>query len=599
MMAIIKKLGSVSFTVVISAALIVLSIVSTSVEAIQGTAFVQKAFYQTRWFDILVSFLWINIFCSTILRFPFKKSQIGFLITHVGILGLLAGALMARTHGVEGQMTLFEGETLHAIKQPGYTLGVSFPNQEETAFALRKGSFQFMLTKERLDASVPFCSLKAGNGHDRSFQNNTGQPVDFNIINIIENAVERREVVPGNDQAPLNHAVRVRIQSKQLAEDAAVWLVEHDAQDAAADKTMTGPVTLVLRPQAKAAAAQKPVLRVSDKAGHEIAVIDVGGDKPLAASIPLGRTGFTIKGLAYYPYAAVAGKKIINLPDAKRFNPAVVFDLVDAKGTAVRNVKFAFFPEFESMHPQTSAPVHDLQIKFDAGTPADLDNVPEGLQVAFYYDQENAWRYQSRLQDKILAEGPLTTGACVPAGWMDVDFCVEAALSHVHVSYAMAQSKDGQQGGLAAALMVPSVSGSQVYWVFEDKTTPVRLAKGEVTFLLKPRTAELPFSLALKQFRKIDYPGTQDAASYESDVVLADAKRKLSLEGTIAMNHPLEYQGYKIFQSSYFTDPQYGKASVFTVARNPGIPLIYIGSILACLGALFQFYGPRQKTAAA
>ena len=106
MINIVKKLGSVGFTVVISVALILLLIVSTSMEAINGTPFAQKVFYQTRWFDILVSLLWVNIFCSTVLRFPFKKVQAGFLLTHIGILILLTGALITRTHTIEGEMTL-------------------------------------------------------------------------------------------------------------------------------------------------------------------------------------------------------------------------------------------------------------------------------------------------------------------------------------------------------------------------------------------------------------------------------------------------------------------------------------------------------------
>ena len=108
--------------------------------------------------------------------------------------------------------------------------------------------------------------------------------------------------------------------------------------------------------------------------------------------------------------------------------------------------------------------------------------------------------------------------------------------------------------------------------------------------MLSAKTLGLPFSLTLKQFRKVDYPGTQDAASFESDVVLTDTQRKLTLERTISMNRPLEYDGYKIFQTSYMRDQNGLNGSVFTVAKNPGIPWIYLGSIVAFLGALFQFY---------
>ena len=592
MMSIIKKLGSVGFTVAISVGLIILLTISTSLEAVHGTLFAQKAFYQTRWFDMVVSLLWINIFCSTVLRFPFKKGQIGFLITHSGILLLLAGALMTRLYGIEGEMAIFEGETRNTIKQPGYALNIAFPNQEETLAVLRQGRFKVALTKERLNAATPFCAL----GTKKAVRNreDSGPRVDFNVVKIIEKAIERRQVTIGDEQSPVNHAIEVRVHSQQLAQDAAVWLVEHDGQDHGADTAMAGPIKLMMRPDVRPAPAQQPILHILDQAGKEILAINVS-DTGLAKSIRLGKSGLTIKDLEYYPYATVSANKLINFPEGKRLNPAVVFNLVDAKKVSVRQVKFAFFPEFESMHPQVSKTAARVQIKFEAGNLQAVEEPFNGLQVSFVYDQGNGWKYRTKFQDKFLAEGNVAVGACVPAGWMDAVLCVRQTMSRAQVSYDIAPSENGQDGVLAAAVTVPAASPADVSWVFEGRRTPVRLAQGEVHFSLVPETRAVPFALTLKQFRKVDYPGTHDAASYESDVVLVDAARKMSLERTVVMNHPLEYDGYKIFQSSYFSDPEAGKASVFTVSRNPGIPWIYVGSILACLGALFQFFGPEQK----
>ncbi|MBF0330824.1 MAG: cytochrome c biogenesis protein ResB [Candidatus Omnitrophica bacterium] len=121
------------------------------------------------------------------------------------------------------------------------------------------------------------------------------------------------------------------------------------------------------------------------------------------------------------------------------------------------------------------------------------------------------------------------------------------------------------------------------------------LAEGETANAMQqmdlPTVTALPFSLTLKQFRKIDYPGTMSAAAFESDVTLRDLHSGSTFERTISMNHPLSYAGYKVFQSSYFMDEQHAKISVFSVAHNPGILWIYIGSVLACCGAMVQFYG--------
>ena len=103
MTQLLKKLGSFSFTVWISVLLMLLLIVSTVLESIYGTAFAQKTFYQAQWFNLFLSLLCVNIICATILRFPIRKYRIGFLITHIGIVGLLIGALITRVFGIDGQ----------------------------------------------------------------------------------------------------------------------------------------------------------------------------------------------------------------------------------------------------------------------------------------------------------------------------------------------------------------------------------------------------------------------------------------------------------------------------------------------------------------
>ena len=104
------------------------------------------------------------------------------------------------------------------------------------------------------------------------------------------------------------------------------------------------------------------------------------------------------------------------------------------------------------------------------------------------------------------------------------------------------------------------------------------------------KNSTVPFILELKDFRKVDYPGTNKPQSFESDVALSDPVEQIRIEKTIKMNKPLDYKGYRIFQSSYIQDPEHGEASVFTVAKDPGITLIYVGSGIMFLGVVLIFY---------
>lgn len=61
---------------------------------------------------------------------------------------------------------------------------------------------------------------------------------------------------------------------------------------------------------------------------------------------------------------------------------------------------------------------------------------------------------------------------------------------------------------------------------------------------------ELPFKLAVKDFR-IEHYATGQPKSFESDLVLTAPELDAPLEQTIAVNHPLSYKGYTIYQASF------------------------------------------------
>jgi cytochrome c biogenesis protein ResB len=84
--------------------------------------------------------------------------------------------------------------------------------------------------------------------------------------------------------------------------------------------------------------------------------------------------------------------------------------------------------------------------------------------------------------------------------------------------------------------------------------------------------------------------GTTNPSSFESDVILYDEKEGVTIERTIKMNKPLDYKGYRVFQASYIQDEEVGEASVFSIAKNPGIYLIYGGAIIILMGVITLFY---------
>jgi len=61
---------------------------------------------------------------------------------------------------------------------------------------------------------------------------------------------------------------------------------------------------------------------------------------------------------------------------------------------------------------------------------------------------------------------------------------------------------------------------------------------------------ELPFAIEVKDFR-IEYYSTGQPKSFQSDLVIHDDQLEQPLEQTIAVNYPLIYRGYSIFQATF------------------------------------------------
>jgi hypothetical protein len=84
---------------------------ATFIEANYGTAAVGFLIYHTWYFAALLSLLALNIFCAAAIRFPWKRHQTGFVITHIGLLTLLSGSAISDRGSVNSQMLVYLGDS--------------------------------------------------------------------------------------------------------------------------------------------------------------------------------------------------------------------------------------------------------------------------------------------------------------------------------------------------------------------------------------------------------------------------------------------------------------------------------------------------------
>ncbi len=106
-----RFLSSVKLAVICILTLAMVLAGATIFESGYGIAASREYVYQNKAFAILLAFLATNIFCAATIRFPWKKRQIGFVVTHIGLLVILAGAFVSLSASDEGQLGMPEGTT--------------------------------------------------------------------------------------------------------------------------------------------------------------------------------------------------------------------------------------------------------------------------------------------------------------------------------------------------------------------------------------------------------------------------------------------------------------------------------------------------------
>jgi hypothetical protein len=131
---------------------------------------------------------------------------------------------------------------------------------------------------------------------------------------------------------------------------------------------------------------------------------------------------------------------------------------------------------------------------------------------------------------------------------------------------------------------------NDVVKIFDDQTAYL------ISF--QNRRLQLDFPVRLEEFKIDHYQGTQKAKSYSSQVSAgSDLQRQDAL---ISMNEPMKYRGYTFYQASFQQDERTGMptASVFSVNKDPGRWMKYLGSLILSFGILWLFYQRRKRKTA-
>jgi cytochrome c-type biogenesis protein CcsB len=111
---------------------------------------------------------------------------------------------------------------------------------------------------------------------------------------------------------------------------------------------------------------------------------------------------------------------------------------------------------------------------------------------------------------------------------------------------------------------------------------------------------ELPFSVKCNDFQIENYPGSNAPSSYASEVTIIDTANDYTRNQRIFMNHVMDYNGYRFFQSAYDLDdpntPQNEEGTRLSVNADWwGTNITYLGYLLMAIGMVLSLLAPAGR----
>ena len=569
---VIHGLGSLKLAVLLLMTLATVIAFATVLEADYGRFFAQWHVYHSYWFMALLLLLGVNIFFAAVSRFPWKRPQTGFVVTHGGLLVLLVGAVLSFRSGVDGQVTLKEGESTTQITIPQ-------KSQITASWGSKPGAF---------------FSFEAGPSDWRE-----GTRLDLGEVNGISARVLRyyaqakyKECWIANVTGMGGPAVKYKIEGPHGGGGEENLLVDQRF----GDDGVAGPFRVQLRRASSRAMLddfQKPPTDNLGKKGLLLAyykdqVKHIAVDENLGKKVVFDDTGAAVEIVEYMPNAEGNGdlQNHFHTVGEKPRNPMLELKVHEPGKNPMRQVAFAkkllnLDPDYEQPCPMKFHYVHPAM-----GTALELLQTDDGqLYCRVFAGQQLLPKGEVKVGSRISMPGPF-------------EFCLVEYLPHSRGNVvfepqpATANQKDKSEA--AAEIEIAAAGVTQTFWLQRNHSLfgshTMVTPQGMLGIRFGNAETPLGYSLKLVKFHKGVNPGGVGDAAFSSVVQLVDEDRGIDEERNVSMNEPLTYNGLTFYQAG-FNDVGHGiKTSTFSVACDPGRAVKYGGCLLICLGIAIMFY---------
>ncbi len=623
---IFKYISSVKLAVPLMLLVSAVVAYGTVLESQYNSEYSSLMIYKTVWFGGLIIVLWLNIFCATISRIPFKKHHIGFVITHIGLLTLLAGGYVTNQYGVDGQLSVTEGQSSSSVVLPNLMIGY----QAESAPAPQVVKFKKMIS-EKKQTDLDFLNDEVGY---------LFQVVRYVPFGQLDKTFKQSQ--NGSDDVALSFIL------KSNFFNVSEWL--HTKNNA---EMQLGPATLKIvkvesldekdlniNPKIKKQIAPKKPARVVNsvaaESGDVVEILDFkSGQKISEISVqkllkqPLMYKGVQIKIAKQYRAAVVAANKLEESLDPNQSNPALELT-VEKSGQKLREILYAKFSQFSlnkqgafglkfifkssgiapseqpigtagsNPHggsgagiPQTMQQAPESSAKNDTPSAADMkgqapsmdsmgSRIVEFKVVASDKTKARVTLYKNN--ERVLSQ-IVNVGESLQTPWMGMTIFLGTIQVGSEEQIEVTPVNPEKRTQLPPSAVQIKVGVDQIFWLSEGEQKSVQILNKNYTIYFGREIIELPFNVNLQKFTKVDYPGTTTAMSFES---LAQFGQGPILK--VSMNEPHKQDGYTIYQASYVMNPGQPAVSVFSVNQDPGRFWKYLGSLILACGIIILTY---------
>ncbi len=586
-------LASLKLAIVVILSLAVFLAIATFYESRYGAPAVQRMVYGSPVFVVILAMLAINVAAAAIVRFPWKRKQTGFVITHVGIEVLLIGCVISMRQSIDGVVVMQPGQTIEHVNLRSERLWVAFGDPKQP----HRRSFAADWWEKAYPGVAGYLVGAEPSRSDYVYTVNDSIKVSVDEW-LPASRLETGYVADESGMAALKIRLHGRTPAGQ-AQDESVWL-DIPKEGGRLANLFGGVIETAFWParsDAEVEAFQKPLdLETLGDAGrlrifagdlwHELAAGDVGRE------ITLGGTGIVATVMGYYPAAVDDMGQIINADPAPT-NPYAVIRIKTSQSTDDYAVSARYPWRTRRETSTTKSTPTPLTIVFDH--PAVFRTQPAGTRGRVQIVQSPSGELYVRQFGLRGFSGtqPMKVGQDVTA-FMGMKLVADEYLPKAKFREEIVRENrsPNKMADAVPAAKVTVEAGGEEYtrWLVRgDQPQHIDTAAGPVVLTYTWDGAKLPFVLSLVEATMTRDPGSRNPATFESKVRAVTEDGQLH-EHTITMNEPATIAGLTFYQQGFTESTPGGPRTQLSVRHDAGWQIKYAGCGLIVLGIFTMFY---------